>query len=153
MTWTDSSGSEFIAEDNSDLLKDAIPEAIEAALEAVGQQCQRVCSEACPVDTGLLRNSIAYALAGNMPTPTTAKQAATHKDGTPVKNPKTETYSGSVPSDGSYPMTVYVGTGVEYAPKIEDRTGFLKGSITANADAEKKVFSSAFAQVMKANGF
>ena len=117
-------------------------ESILKALEVIGLKAETYAKAKCPVDTGLLRNSIAHALAGEVPSigasnMGTSKKARTYhanairKDGRPVemvesvdkKGKKKQelpkgTYTGHTPKKkGEY--RVYVGTNVEYAPYVE----------------------------------
>lgn len=50
-----------ITEDNTELIKQATKQAVMVALEAVGLQAEGYAKRLCPVDTGLLRNSITHA--------------------------------------------------------------------------------------------
>lgn len=49
-----------LAEDNSELIKQATDEAIAQALEAIGFQAEGYAKLLCPVDTGRLRDSITH---------------------------------------------------------------------------------------------
>lgn len=49
-----------IATDNTDEIKQAAQQAIMVALEAVGMVAEGYAKRKCPVDTGLLRNSITH---------------------------------------------------------------------------------------------
>ena len=101
-----------IVENNKDQIMGELEEAIERALEAVGMQAEAYTKAACSaVDTGLLRNSITYALAGK-PANTSTYSADNAKPG----KQNTGAYSGVAPFEKN---TVYVGTNVEYAPYVE----------------------------------
>jgi hypothetical protein len=133
--------------DNSYEWQKFYSEALEKSLAACGSEGVRVASLACPVDTGLLRNSIAYALDGQAPSKRTVKQGKRHKDGTPVSNPRTEVYTDTAPAEtDSKKRAVYVGTGVEYASLIEGGRsnqapqGFLVAPIQANGAKFKAIF-------------
>lgn len=109
--------------DNFEYLKSTMPEAVNAALEAVGLKAEGNAKKMCPVDTGLLRNSITHAVSGG-----SAKQSTYHaqygsgrnKDG--KRASASSANAGSV-GYGSYSGTigtrdeasVYIGTNVEYA--------------------------------------
>ena len=56
---------EFI--DNSQKFIDDKNKAIATALESIGLTVERYAKERCPVDTGLLRNSLTHAVSGNPP--------------------------------------------------------------------------------------
>ena len=66
--------------------------------------------EKVPYDTGLLRNSLTYALDGESPHKHSYK--ADNK-----KNGKQETghYDGNAPKEASHKRAVYIGTNVSYA--------------------------------------
>lgn len=49
-----------ISVDNTELIKHATRETVQVALEAVGLQAEGYAKRLCPVDTGLLRNSITH---------------------------------------------------------------------------------------------
>lgn len=108
-----------------DLIK-AKDNAIERALEKIGLQCEGYAIELCPVDTGLLRNSLTHAVGGSSPSVSSYKQNATHaatpateRAGTAGKatDGREGTYSGTVGSKGD--ECVYIGTNVEYAKYVE----------------------------------
>lgn len=100
-------------------------ESILKALEIIGLKAESYAKMKCPVDTGLLRNSIAHAVAGEQPSigvnyMNTAKKACSYKADKPDDegNIKSGTYTGHVPKKkGEY--KIYVGTNVEYAPYVE----------------------------------
>lgn len=71
--------------------------------------------EACPVDTGLLRNSITFAIGGQPPAVTDYQSDTKDKNG----EYKTGHYDGTAPDDDQHEVTVYVGTNVQYAPYQE----------------------------------
>lgn len=136
---------------NTELVKQATNSAIERALEAVGLKCEAYAKLACPVDTGLLRNSITHAVAGHETSITSyqsnnvhADTPATRRAGTANKpvEVKTGSYQGTVP-DGK--AVVYVGTNVEYAPYVEKGTQrtaaqpFLKPAIENHAEEYKAI--------------
>ena len=52
-------------EDNSDKILEAFNNAIERGLEAIGVTAEGYAKKDCPVDTGRLRNSIAYKIKEN----------------------------------------------------------------------------------------
>lgn len=116
--------------DNSDLVKKAKDEAIAKALEAIGLQAEGYAKLLCPVDTGLLRNSITHAVAGGSTsinkytgselhgdTPTTQRNKVAGK---PASPPHSGEYSGTVGSTKE--QVVYIGSNVEYASYVEKGT-------------------------------
>ena len=101
-----------IIENNKNLILGELDEAIDRALEAMGLQAEAYVKAACTaVDTGLLRNSITYALHGQGAA-TSSYKADNPKKGTPSSG----SYSGTAPNE---PHTVFIGTNVEYAPYVE----------------------------------
>jgi len=74
-----------------------IMEALKRGLKMVGMQAESHAKELCPVQTGNLRNSIAYAVGG---------ETASNGEGT-------------APADPEGQITLYVGSNVEYAPYVE----------------------------------
>ena len=88
-----------------------VHEAMEKAAKMIGGTVESHAKEYCPVDTGLLRNSITYALDG-MPANTAGY---TDNSGNGAGS-----YEGTMPqSSGDDQVTVYVGTNVYYAPYQE----------------------------------
>lgn len=71
----------------------------------------------CPVDTGLLRNSITYALAGEAAAQSTYKADNGEKFGS---------YKGQAPNDTGGLRHVYIGSNVEYAPYQELGTAKMR---------------------------
>lgn len=91
--------------DNSDAIKKALEDAIPRALVSVGEQVHGYAVDACTVDTGLLRNSLTYALAGEK----------THiTEYSDDKGIQYGYYTGTAPESDN--MCVYIGTNVQYAP-------------------------------------
>ena len=82
------------------------------ALTMCGLVVEKFAKQLAPADTGLLRNSITWALAGKKPA------AKSYKADKP-KNGVIQTgeYSGAAPNDDE--LSVFVGTNVEYAPYVE----------------------------------
>lgn len=118
----------FTVIDNSRLVLRATDEQIEQALIAIGAKVEThaklpVASGGnMPVDTGRLKNSITFALAGK--TATTKR----YKPDKKVTDDKlTKPYSGTAPADPNGKVrSVYVGTNVEYAEIVENGTSGRK---------------------------
>ena len=114
-----------ILEDHTDEVLNATDEGIERALEAIGMQVENYAKMKCPVDTGLLRNSITHAVGGKSPATTSYSTNNTHAStektqkagtaGSPVSPTKTGSYSGTAPNE----KAVFVGSNVEYAAYVE----------------------------------
>ncbi len=143
----------FTLLDHSDLVRKATDEQIRRGLEAVGIQAEGDAKLKCPVDTGLLRNSITHAVGGNSPAISSYRGSKTHGTnphtiangtaGKPAPGPHSGSYSGKVGSRNDY--TVYVGTNVEYAPYLEMGTSrstaqpFLKPAMADNISTYKDI--------------
>lgn len=127
-------------------------------LELVGQEAEGNAKGECPVDTGLLRNSIAHALAGEQPSigksyKGTAKKARTYKADKPDKNGvvRSGTYTRKTPKkQGEH--SVYIGSNVEYAVDVEfnatkkhdtGKAHFLKDAATTHTDQYKEIMKLA----------
>ena len=89
-------------------------EAMKKAARMIGGSVAGHAQELCPYDTGLLRNSITFALGGESPA-ITGYKADNPKEG----QPSSGKYSGTAPADDDGKVSVYVGTNVEYAPYLE----------------------------------
>ena len=131
-----------------------IEEAIEKALIMIGGIVESAAKEnltaSGAVDTGLLRNSITYALGGEYPATQQyqTNQGGKTKSGADVEE-KTGTYTEPAPADESGTRTVYVGTNVEYAPYIELGTSkmsarpYLRPAFENNRDKIQRAFAAA----------
>lgn len=131
--FTDNS-KEFIEEKNR---------AVIAALEAIGLTAEAYAKLDCPVDTGLLRNSITHAVSGER----TAIDS--YEASRPIKGEdevRKGTYEGTIGKKNE--ATVFIGTNVEYAEEVEynDRarhtTGkahFLRDAATTHTQEYKNI--------------
>ena len=127
--------------DNTDEVLSALKAAIKRGNEAIGMAAERHAKKritiARAVDTGRLRNSITYALAGEE---THVKSYKANKGG---KDRETYTYDGT--ADGKKGSGVYIGTNVEYAPFVENGARgrapvhFLQDASTNHTDEYKKL--------------
>ena len=123
--------------DNTEAVLSALEAAIKRGNEAIGMTAERHAKKKCPVDTGRLRNSITYALAGEE---THVKSYRANKGG---KERETYTYEGT--ADGEKGSGVYIGTNVEYSVFVENgaqgRTAvhFLQDAATGHTDQYKKL--------------
>lgn len=99
----------------------AVDEKIMLALDLMGEVVEGYAKEDCPVDTGLLRNSITHANSGS-----TTSISSYHADKTSTGESAASGTTGSV-RFGGYSGAIgtagvrecYVGTNVEYAPYVE----------------------------------
>lgn len=110
--------------DHSKDVEAAIARGIEKGLEMVGLKGEGYAKRLCPVDTGLLRNSITHFASGE-----SFNHSYSSTDGS-----KSGTYSGTEGSLNDKAM--YIGTNVEYAAYVEMGTSrttpqpFLKPAAT-----------------------
>ena len=132
----------YTYKDNTDEVLAALERAKKRWLEAIGLAAERHAKKKITkekaVDTGRLRNSITYALAGEE---THIKSYRADKGG---KDRETYTYDGT--ADGKKGSGVYIGTNVEYAPGIELGTHrsagavhFLQDAVANHSDEYKKL--------------
>lgn len=131
--------------DNSAEVKSMMRNALKRALMAIGLKAERYAKDNATqmgvVDTGLLRNSITFALAGEPANISsyTADRGKGHKP------PLSGSYSGTADGDEDE-LTIYVGTNVEYAPYNEfgtERRGarpFLHNAAAEHADEYREIF-------------
>lgn len=121
--------------DNSDKFKSAISKAKMAALEAIGLKAEGYAKKLCPVDTGLLRNSITHAISGQPAAIETYKADKGDAQGS---------YSGTAPK-GLFDTAVYIGTNVEYGAYVElgtantDPQPFLKPAATEHSEEYRNI--------------
>lgn len=132
----------YTYKDNTDEVLSALERAKKRGLEAIGLTAEghakKKITQAGAVDTGRLRNSITYALAGEE---THIKSYKADKGG---KDRETYTYDGT--ADGKKGSGVYIGTNVEYASGIELGTHrsagavhFLQDAVANHSDEYKKL--------------
>lgn len=128
--------------DHTEEVLNALEAAVRRGNEAIGLAAEghakRKITKAGAVDTGRLRNSVTYALAGEEPH---VKSYKANKGG---KGRKTYTYEGT--AEGEKGSGVYIGTNVEYAPGIELGTHrkagavhFLQDAATNHTDEYKRL--------------
>lgn len=132
----------YTYKDNTDEVLAALERAKKRGLEAIGLTAEghakKKITKEKAVDTGRLRNSITYALAGEE---THIKSYKADKGG---KDRETYTYDGT--ADGKKGSGVYIGTNVEYAPGIELGTHrsagavhFLQDAVANHTDEYKRI--------------
>ncbi len=129
--------------DNSPQVAAAINAAIEKALVQIGEQAEGYAkayiTQQHAVDTGLLRNSVTYALGGQPPA------ISSYTD---EKGAQSRTYGGTAPADTGDQRSVYIGTHVEYAPYIEYGTyrmaarPFIRPTVTDHEDEYKLILET-----------
>ena len=128
--------SNFKMTSHKDEVLDELDEKIEIALEEIGLEAEKYAKMKCPVDTGLLHNSITHALDGQEP-------AISEYQDNPEK--QSGSYSGATPKEPEGKRTVYIGTNVEYAPDVEFGTSkqkpqpYLKPAVTDHLGKYKRI--------------
>lgn len=123
----------------SDDVKKEFDAATERALEAVGLYLEGEAKIRCPVDTGLLRNSITHALSGQQAAVTSYKADSGSASGE---------YRGAAPGSQDE-AAVYIGTNVEYARAVEMGIGqkaqpYLYPAIANNTKEAGQIFKEYF---------
>lgn len=149
-----------MGDDHTGEVKEAVHDAVLVALDAAGLQgatLARMELQNTPsrIDTGLLRNSITWAVSGKAPKMGSYRASDTHTAdspsvvrrglvGKPAPPPRSGTYSGTAPDDPEGQKAVYIGTNVEYAYYVHEGTDrmapnrFLKKALENNkAELEK----------------
>ena len=121
--------------DNSKLAKEELETAIKKALMQCGEIAINYASKACPVDTGLLRNSLAYARGGESSNPSSYADNEGKNHGT---------YDGKAPSDSDSKYVLHVGTNVEYAKMVEcglgqDEQPYLAPALKDHGETYKSI--------------
>ena len=92
--------------------------AMQRAARMIGGTIEGHAKEYCPVDTGLLRNSITFAIGGENANVQSYKSNNRDKTGQEIET-KTGSYGEAAPADTAGEVTVYVGSNVYYAPYQE----------------------------------
>lgn len=130
-----------IKSDNTKEFMKKLEEAIDLALEECGSECERYAKTKCPVDTGLLRNSITYALNGQAPA------ASTYKADNPDKTGQVQSGSYSGTADNDKEPCVYIGSNVFYSAYVEMGSShhptpkpYLKPALEEHTDKYKDIF-------------
>jgi len=135
-------------QDNSDLFIAAVEAAAETALDAAGMQAATLAARELQktpsrIDTGLLHNSITWAVGGK---PAAISSYSADRPSKYNENDvwsilqaaRTGSYSGTAPADTEKTRSVYVGTNAEYAIYVHEGTKrmapnhFLKNAISKN---------------------
>ncbi len=132
------SGIKVTITSNKDKFEKALDEVAEKVLTMWGMQGESAAKELCPVDTGLLRNSITFSIAGS---------GANNPQYKADVGGKTGQYSGQSQEDKGGPRHVYIGTNVEYALYQElgdfkhqhGQSPFLRPAIERNIDYFKNI--------------
>lgn len=94
-------------------VESATEKALQRAARMIGGTVEGHAKELCPKDTGLLQNSITFAIGGQAPNITEYQSDQQGEEKVTGK------YEGTAPQDEDGQITVYVGTNVQYAPYQE----------------------------------
>lgn len=142
--------------DNTEHFKAMLEEKMPTILKVVGQTAEGYAKEDCPVDTGLLRNSLTFALAGEQPNITSYSADSPDETGTV----QTGQYSGSMPQDDKATLhSVYIGSNVKYAPANEFRdithkvgkAHFIRDAIQDHKSEYKEIIEAAIKSIPGVN--
>lgn len=138
--------------DNSRRALDELNEVVDRILEQwgiTGERNAKLELENNPrrIDTGLLRNSVTYALSGNSPNITTYQSDGKDKHGNPV-DIKTGSYSGTAPIQGKGAKAVFIGSNVSYSVYVHEGAKnmppnrFIKNGIANHKDDFKAIMEN-----------
>lgn len=164
-------GVEFrMGEDHTSEVQEAVHDAVLVALDAAGLQgatLARMELQNTPsrIDTGLLRNSITWAVSGKAPKMGSYRGSDTHTQDSPsvvrrglvgkeAPPPRSGEYTGTAPDDPEGQKAVYIGTNVEYALYVHEGTDkmapnrFLKNALNKNKGELEKIISDVLRKSM-----
>lgn len=155
---------DFTVESNRKIYEEEFERVVEKILTELGMQAESAAKKLCPVDTGLLRNSITFALAGESAnidsyesnkTHATTETTQKYKTAGKTVKQKTGKYTGKSPADkGSGVHSVHIGSNVEYAMAQEVGTtkskphSFLRPAINNNLDYFKNIVETELKNAM-----
>ena len=128
--------------DNTNEVISLFKKAKHMGLEAIGLAAEGYAKRKCPVDTGRLRNSITYAIAGYQ-THVQNYRRGNVVGGTSQKHKRYE-YGGET-MEGEKDSAVFIGSNVEYAPYVElgakgrAPVHFLQEAATGHTDEYKRL--------------
>lgn len=132
--------SDFIKENNKDEVIKELDQATLKALTEIGMQAEAYAAALCPVQTGLLRNSITSAVGGQAPTKSSYSADRPNAAGNSVSG----SYEGKAPAEST--PYVALGSNVEYAASVElgssthrSPKAFLGPAILNHKDEYKKI--------------
>lgn len=127
-------------------------------LKAIGMTCEGYAKQDCPVDTGLLRNSITFAISGE--TPDITSYSADKPDDQGVV--QHGTYDGNTePEEKEKCYSLLVGSNVKYAPAQEmnenynhtvGKAHFLRDAMQNHRDEYKEIIEAIILTVPGVNG-
>lgn len=131
---------DFQMESHKDEVEDELEKFINRVLTKWGMRAESLAKRLAPVDTGLMRNSITWAIEG--------REANIHEY-TDNDRKKRGKYEGQAPNESKeHPRSVYIGTNVEYAKYQElgsykhkvGQSPFLKPAIDNNREEFKQIY-------------
>lgn len=136
--------------DNSSMVRRELPLSIKRAAMTIGLQAERYAKEYLKnqdaVDTGLLRNSVTFAIGGEAPHVMAYQASKKPKDG---KDKAAGAYTGAAPTDAEHRVSVYIGTNVEYGRYVEFGTSrgmkprpFIKPTMLEHAEEYKEILKT-----------
>lgn len=109
---------------------------MKAACKVIGGQAESAAKDLCPVDTGLLRNSITHGMAGD------SLSITEYADN---KGNQTGQYASDKAPESKDKYVVMVGSNVHYAPFVElgtykmDAKPYLRPAFENNAEGFKTI--------------
>lgn len=131
-----------ITENHKEEIKREMNKRLETALEEIGIKAEGYAARLCPVQTGLLKNSITSAVGGKE----TSKKKYTADKAKKGKELKSGSYSGIATAEKN--PYVILGSNVEYAPSIETGTSkkharpFIKPALTDHVDQYRRMLKA-----------
>jgi len=141
-----------IVEDNTEKLKQILEAESEKILTAIGMHIEGEAKEELSndpkrIDTGLLRNSITYAVSGGhtairsyhaeYANNRTEKGERYHAGSEEATSVNFGSYSGQVPEEPNGRKAVYIGSNTEYAPYVHEGTTKMTANHFLKNAAEK----------------
>lgn len=149
---------EFEVVSHVDEFMDAVVGKMPLILKSIGMTCEGYAKEDCPVDTGLLRNSITFAISGE--TPDITSYSADKPDDQGVV--QHGTYDGNTePEEKEGCYSLLVGSNVKYAPAQEmndnynhtvGKAHFLRDAMQNHRDEYKEIIEAVILTVPGVNG-
>ena len=138
--------------DNSDKVLRELEKCMKNAATMIGGTVEGYAKELCPVDTGLLRNSITYALSGQAPHIGTYKSNDTDKNHRTITKAQGEYVDTAPQTENDSQIAVYVGSNVIYAPYQElgapniglDARPFLRPAFENHTDEIEEIIEKCF---------
>lgn len=135
--------SEVKLESNKKVYLEAFEQVVDKILTEIGMEAETAAKMLAPVDTGLLRNSITWAIGGQ-----SANIDSYHADHEKNGEKASGSYSGTAEADKEGEHSVHIGTNVEYAMAQETGTfkdgahAFLRPAINDNIDHFREIIEN-----------